>query len=212
MNGDGLDDVVQCPYTIYASQSGKTGKPLFPPTWIIGPKCFKTWLAYFSPTPVDLDGDGKLDVYLNSTASTSGGCAALHGDGAGMWIHKRPYTDGPPGLGPVGDFDGDGKVDIAIGMLTQHVLCLNGADGTRKWQVDTPVNGDIIAADINSDGIMELIFTGQDGLMRAISGKDGQLVWSIPCNGQPIAADVDGDGYLEIVAVDMTHGTLDVIR
>ncbi len=65
----------------------------------------------------------------------------------------------------------------------------------------------VIAADINGDGIKELIFASSDGKIHAVSGKDGHQVWAVTASGQPIVADVDGDGFLEVIAVG-TDGIL----
>jgi outer membrane protein assembly factor BamB len=134
----------------------------------------------------------------------------VHADGRPLWGEFHNNDEGSSGLGPVGDFDADGNVDIAVPVLNGTLLCLNGVDGSHKWRVKTPVVGDVIAADINSDGIKELIFGGNDGKIHSVNGKDGHEVWAITASGQPIAADVDGDGLLEVLAVG-NDGTLRII-
>ena len=59
----------------------------------------------------------------------------------------------------------------------------------------------MVAADVNGDGVMELVYAGRDGRLRAVSGKDGREVWSIAAAGRPVIADVDGDGLVEVLAV-----------
>jgi hypothetical protein len=211
INGDGIDDLVQFPYTIYAVMSGKTGQLIYPTAYLLDKDHFKWWVAYSSPTIADLNGDGKPEVYLNSASYGRGGYATVYPDGKPLWIEKHDNSEGSDGMGPVGDFDGDGKIEIAVGALSGRVICMNGADGSHKWEAKIPVTWDMIAADINGDGIMELISCCKDGMIRAISGKDGHEVWSTPGSGQLITADVNGDGLLEVVIVDYGSGMLKVI-
>jgi outer membrane protein assembly factor BamB len=201
LNRDGMDDLAQMFFTVYGAIRGDTGEPIFPPAFLWGASYFGKWLAYSEPTVADLNGDGKLDVYLNSRLYARGGYAAIHADGKPLWAEFHNNDEGSNGLGPVGDFDGDGKLDIGVPVLNGTLLCLNAADGTHKWQIKTPVTGDVIATDVNGDGIMELLFTTYGGAMRAVSGKDGREIWTIGVSGQPIVADVDGDGWAEVLAV-----------
>jgi outer membrane protein assembly factor BamB len=210
LNGDRIDDLVGMFYTVYGVISGLSGEPIFPPAYLPGPKYFGQWLAYSEPTVADLTGDGSLKVYLNSRLYARGGYAAVHADGRPLWGEFHNNDEGSSGLGPVGDFDADGNVDIAVPVLNGTLLCLNGVDGSHKWRIKTPVVGDVIAADINSDGIKDLIFGGNDGKIHSVNGKDGHEVWAITASGQPIAADVDGDGLLEVLAVG-NDGTLRII-
>ncbi|HEX4588473.1 MAG TPA: FG-GAP-like repeat-containing protein [Gemmataceae bacterium] len=201
LNGDGVDELVQAFYVIYAAVGGDTGTPVFPPVFLPGPRCFGKWIAYSSPTVADLDGDGKPDVYLNSASYARGGYAAVRADGRPLWVEFHDNTEGSDGFGPVGDFDGDGKLEIAAPVLNGMLVCLNAADGKWKWKISTPVTGDVVAADVNGDGVLELVFAGRDGRLRAVSGKDGREVWSVAATGRPIIADIDADGLVEMLAV-----------
>ncbi len=210
VNDDGLDELVFAPFTIYAVASGKTGEPIFPPVELRDKSCFGGGAYYFSPTVADLDSDGKLEVYLNSNSYARGVYATLTIRGKPIWYESHDNTEGSGGFGPVGDFDGDGKLEIGIPVLNGALLCLDAADGSRKWKIDASVANDVIAADVNGDGIVELVFAGADGKMHAVSGKDGSEVWSIAATGRPIVADVNGDGLVEVIAVG-NDGVLRVI-
>lgn len=210
VNGDGVDDLAQMFFTVYGVTDGRSGDPIYPPAFLTGAAYFGKWLAYCEPTIADLNGDGRLDVYLNSRSYARGGYAAVQQDGKPLWAEFHNNDEGSDGLGPVGDFDGDGKLEIAVPVLNGTLLCLNAANGAHKWNIKTPVTGDVIAADVNGDGIMELIFAGRDGQLRAMSGKDGHEIWSLKASGKPIVADVDGEGMLEVLAVG-DDGVLRVI-
>jgi outer membrane protein assembly factor BamB len=201
VNHDGTDDLVQMFFTVYGAISGDTGEPIFPPAFLWGPSYFGKWLAYSEPTVADLDGDGQLDAYLNSRSYACGGYAAVHANGKPLWAEFHNNDEGTDGLGPVGDFDGDGKLEIGVPVINGTLLCLNAADGAHKWRIKSRVTGDVVAADVNSDDIRELVYAGRDGKIHAVSGKDGHEVWTIDGSGPPIVADVDGDGLLEVLGV-----------
>ncbi len=201
LNDDGVDDLVQMFFTIYGAIDGRSGDPLFPPAYLPGPDHFGKWLAYSEPTVADLDRDGSPDVYLNSRSYARGGYASVRADGQALWAEFHNNDEGSDGLGPVGDFDGDGKLEIAVPVLNGTLLCVNAADGSHKWRVSTPVTGDVVAADVNGDRVKELLFAGRDGELHAVSGTDGHEVWRLRAGGSPIVADVDGDGLVEVLAV-----------
>lgn len=210
LNRDGIDDLVQMFFTVYGATHGWTGDPLFPPAFMTGSAYFGKWLAYSEPTVADLNGDGRLDVYLNSRSYARGGYASVQMDGKPLWAEFHNNDEGSDGLGPVGDFDGDGKLEIIVPVLNGTLLCLNAGDGSHKWSIKTPVTGDVVAADLNGDGIPEIVFAGRDGNLRAVSGKDGHELWRISASGRPVVADVDGDGLVEVLAVS-NDGVLRII-
>jgi outer membrane protein assembly factor BamB len=201
MNGDGIDDLVGMFYTVYGVTSGNTGEPVSPPAFLWSPSYLGKWVAYSEPTVADLNGDGQFDVYLNSRSYARGAYAAVQANGKPLWAEFHNNDEGSDGLGPVGDFDGDGKLEIAVPVLNGTLLCLNAADGAHKWTIQAPVTGDVVAADVNGNGIMELLFAGRDGKIHAVSGKDGHEVWTVTVSGQPIVADIDGDGLVEVLAI-----------
>lgn len=207
---DGGDDLIVAQSVIYGAINGKTGTPLYPPTFMPGPHGFGKWIAYASPTAADLDNDGVRDVYLNSRSYARGGYAACRREGQPMWVEFHDNLEGSDGFGPVGDFDGDGHMEIGVPILNGTLACLNAADGTLKWKVKMPVVGDVVAGDVNGDGTMELVFCGLDGWLHAVSGKDGHEAWSIAASGRPVIADLDGDGSTEVLVVG-SDGVLRVI-
>ena len=121
----------------------------------------------------DLDGDGNLDIVLPTTInvvsppSSFTGLVVMSGDGAGHFAKKSTFSidNNKMSRMTTGDFDNDGKTDVAFGFESTTVKILRG-DGLGGLQalvqIDTggnpqhPGNGGIVAADFGADGRTDL--------------------------------------------------------
>jgi len=132
-------------------------------------------------------------------------------------------------LEPIPDLDGDGVMDLAIGVLNHGggivASVHSGASGALLYLLDTPHvplffgDGIVSVADQNGDGVRELVIVGShsgdsnspDGLFQVHSGLDGSLLHSFaPPAGLFLLAhsqsslqalaDIDGDGSEDILA------------
>jgi hypothetical protein len=131
----------------------------------------------FTGQTADFNGDGKLDLLVNTATPTStGGLYLVPGDGKGSFgdpslIYTPPENHVPDAVG-TGDFDGDGRADIAFldydycdqGLCssTLHVLY---NDGDSQF-TDTTTNATVAqtgfsvsTGDLNSDGQTDIFAT-----------------------------------------------------
>ena len=84
-------------------------------------------------------------------------------------------------------------------------LFSKGLSRNTKWEFSP--KGRIFtfpaAADINGDGIIEIVVGSDDHSLYALRGSDGMVAWSFetdgPVRSSPRVADVNGDGVLEVV-------------
>ena len=129
----------------------------------------------------DFNGDGHDDLAIGAPGATGGAGAVyvMSGSGSGLKAaHSQVWTLGSPGLnGPrpapgdafgtalaVGDFNGDGYADLAIGVPGKDgVLVLYGsrnglqAAGSQFVHTQGPLGGSALAAgDFNGDGFSDL--------------------------------------------------------
>jgi len=122
----------------------------------------------------------------------------------------------PVGSGPIslseGDFNGDGKLDLAVSNYegSSVSILLGNGDGTFQPQatlgtLSQPFGSAV--GDINGDGIPDLV-VGNDlesgGLDIFLGDGSGGFTAGIALEGgsclmEPVLADVNGDGYLDIV-------------
>src|SRR6266404_3952385 len=123
----------------------------------------------------------------------------------------------------VGDFNGDGKLDLAVatsGDNTISVLVGNG-DGTFGAAIDYPTGAGpvyLVAVDFNRDGAIDLVVANQSSdTVSVLLGKgDGTFTSAVDFSTgtaptQLNAADLNGDGILDLAVVNQSAGTVSIL-
>jgi subtilisin family serine protease len=185
-DGDGRDEIlVRSPWGIGLLRLG-AGHQLQPLMMAPNGTRFGGWLLntadnQFGPIG-DFDGDGRDEIMVSSPWGigilkyASGGLSApmmaANGSRFGGWLLNTADN----WLGPVGDFDGDGRAELMIGSpWGLGLLELAGsslgalamaANGTRfgGWLLNTFDNRVLAAADYDGDGRDELLITSPWGI------------------------------------------------
>jgi hypothetical protein len=130
----------------------------------------------------DFNGDGRLDIVVtNFSASVHNGSAnVLLGNGDGTFQAAVSYSvGGNPISVAVGDFNGDGKADLAVCNFGGYVSVLLGnGDGTFRPAVNYSVAGaltSIAMGDFDGDGNADLVVTnwGSSGVSVLLGNGDG---------------------------------------
>ncbi|MGZ3428634.1 MAG: FG-GAP repeat domain-containing protein [Polyangia bacterium] len=161
---------------------------------------------------VDLDHDGKADVVLAATPQP----LLLAGNGDGTLAAPRLGPTIPTTDLVAGDFDNDGKPDVAFCGAGTRVLNLVSADGAGGFKViasfTSPNNGasfvHVGAADFNGDKKLDLYADDQSGSLvpflnpggagfSFMQGPTANFVNRIDST----AFDADGDGKPDIVSL-----------
>jgi FG-GAP-like repeat len=179
-----------------------------------------------SPTAIlaaDFNGDGKLDLAVKAAGGPPNYVVeVLLGKGDGSF-QRRSALGGLDSMGGMtaGDFNGDGKLDIAIVDISRYGdawlrLSLGNGDGTFQSTISTqnlhPQPSGIAAGDFNGDGNLDVAITNLDAgwdirrdVDLLLGAGDGTLQFSSfygpPSNfAGPIAADFNGDHKLDLAA------------
>jgi len=146
------------------------GPAWFPILLSNGDGTFQNHVEYpTGPTPDavtvgDFNGDGPLDlVTASGTYLTNNTVSVLLGNGDGTFQPNVDYITGTaPSFAALGDFNGDGRVDMAVVNATSNTvsILLGNGDGAFQPRIDFPApigaNG-IAAGDFNGDGRLDLV-------------------------------------------------------
>ena len=194
------------------------------------------YVRFSSPTLANINSDSKLEIIVGTLKSCGAACgepdvssspylSVLKSDGSVLWeIPVEGHINSSPA---VGDITGDGDPEIVVGLGAENQPAMPGGlvaydrNGNRLWKVTTldrnsnglpdGVFSSPSIADVNNDGIPEVIFGAWDMRMYVVKGTDGTPLvgsGSTPFNywpaemldtiwSSPAIADLNGDGKLE---------------
>ena len=174
----------------------------------------------------DFNGDGMQDLavanYFDNTISV-----LLASATAPCGLTFQPATTYGVGLDPqsvaVGDFNGDGKMDLAAanyGSTTVSILLGNG-DGTFQAKRDFAAGGDpwsVAVGDFNGDGKLDLAVANAGSITVSVllGNGDGTFLvtptYGVGFNPQSVAVgDFNGDGKLDLAVANAGSTTVSVL-
>ena len=148
----------------------------------------------------DLNGDGFMDFVARGESNAGPHIEVMLSDPAnpGKFIRAQRIHIAPRGGNSaamtVNDFDGDGKLDVAVALDERLQVFHGNGDGTLTELVTTPVlaGTELIfpkwmdSGDLNHDGFMDIVMTGAYYRSTVLLGKgdgtfgvaDQLLKWS----------------------------------
>jgi hypothetical protein len=188
----------------------------------------RTFAAGNTPNSVavgDFNGDGTLDLAVVDEGDYLGrsqGVSVLLGNGDGTFQAPRTFSAGPfPASVAVGDFNGDGNLDLAVTNAfastgTVSVLLGNG-DGTFHAARTFPTGSNpqsVVVGDFNGDGVPDLAVADKgiqsyvdSGVSVLLGNGDGsfQAPRIFPAGSDPqslAVGDFNGDGIPDLAVAN----------
>ena len=188
----------------------------------------------------DFNNDGKLDLVIanqdgdSATNVNNDSISVLLGTGNGLFGPATTYqVDHNPQDLTVGDFNGDGKLDIAVSNLNvmsfingQPTLApgpvsvlLGNGNGTFQAQQTFATGGSargIITADFNHDGKLDLAVADSNAVGVLLGNGNGTFgpVTNYAAGNSPtslVAGDFTGDGNVDLALADAGSNTVCVL-
>jgi hypothetical protein len=211
-NKDGKTDLVvttsngNSAMNIYLSNGDGTFSPGM--SYVVYPN------SYVAVADVNGDGSPDLVVVASSYYGYENNVLVFLGNGDGTF--KNPIF-GPSDYyyseAAIGDFNRDGKLDLAVGTSSGIAFLAGNGDGTFKTQVYSDaglqLSGFLIASDFSGDGKLDLASrSGFDYAGAIVMGGNGDGTFGPPTefdsdsNGygtaSPIAGDFNSDGVSDL--------------
>jgi hypothetical protein len=175
----------------------------------------------------DFNGDGILDLAVaNAGTVPVGTISILIGNGDGTFQDHVDYATGAgPSWVATGDFNSDGKLDLAVsegnlGAGTTVGVLLGNGDGTFEPVVHYTAGANptyVLTADFNGDNNLDLAVVNCVGTVSILLGNgDGSFgphqdftVGSCPTGG--VAADFNQDGKIDLAVPNWGDGSGDSV-
>ena len=176
----------------------------------------------------DFNGDGKLDLAVVNTCGDDPSCVSAGtvsvflGDGAGNFTLASSLPAGSrPQSVVVGDFNGDGTLDLAVANTSSNTVSILLGDGTGNFTLVSSIAdvepNSIAVGDFNLDGKLDLAVASGSGTVSVFLG-DGSANFTLasqPAAGASpwsiAAGDFNGDGKLDLAVVNFYSNTVSVL-
>jgi hypothetical protein len=169
----------------------------------------------------DLRGAGHDDLIV---AKQDGTVTTLLGDGTGHFATLSPFAAGSGAVSGIaaGDFNGDGKPDLAIAQSASNTVTvlLGRGDGTFQAGVPYAVgNGPValVAASLRGNGTPDLVTVNRAANTFSVLLGNGDGTFSssqdFVAGNSPIAiaaGDFNSDGHADLAIVNFQDSTLSV--
>jgi hypothetical protein len=188
-----------------------------PVTMLTGPTLAKTAQTFSEAVLADVNGDGHLDAIAVSTGTDEVGVFLNNGDGSlAPVVTYGVGTGAQPRSVAVGDFNGDGHLDLAVsspGLVSISVLLGTATGFGPVKQVAAANNTRVLVGDFNNDGKADLLGYGTGGITVLPGTGTGTfsaavVQTSVPTNIQRLAvAKVNKDQSLDLVGMTSPYSS-----
>ena len=203
VNGDGRVDLVQAALNRLQVQLALPGGGFEDPV--------ATVVAGSAVRLADVNEDGLLDIVLSAEVRLNQG-GGVFGPPTALSVGNQP------GALTVGDFSGDGHLDVVVANRAGASVSLLTGNGLGAFTAGTPLTGfqvpsAVCLTDLNNDGRLDLVVADYTKL-TAYAGSAAGFTTSVSLNLPQesstrclAAADLNKDGYQDLVCGNQDIGS-----
>jgi len=216
-NGDGIPDIVNSPFggiaILLGNGDGTFAAPLVPDV--------DSGDGINAICVGDFNGDGITDLLVED--EDTGKLTVLLGKGDGTFTVGQSMPCFRASLA-VADFNGDGKLDVALSGVAQATILLGNGDGTFTAAPNPPpsTSSQLVAADFNGDGKIDLALVSYNSTTFALTpitillGNGDGTFTAAPSQPQfvasnLVAADFNGDGKIDLATINVTGSAVAIL-
>ena len=194
-----------------------------------------SWAAVVSPVSLpgggfsavvtgDFNNDGQLDLIVANNEGDN--VSILLGNGDGTFQPAVSYSAGAgtlPDSIAVGDFNGDGKLDLAVASSARGSvsILLGNGDGTFQAAVEylaVSNPSSVAVGDFNGDGKLDVVVanSGSNNVSVLLGNGDGTfqnaLDFNVGSSPSSVAVgDFNGDGKLDLAVANNASGNVSIL-
>jgi len=190
---------------------------------------YETGFSPWSVSAGDFDSDGNMDIATANYNSNTISILRNASPGIGT-INFESKDDFTTGTGPfsisTGDFDGDGKIDLAVANSDAASASVFRNIGSGSGFIDFSPKSDfttgasprsIAAGDLDNDGKIDLVVSGTGvSVLRNTSSGSGNIAYaskadfSVGSEPRKVSiGDLNGDGKVDLVTANETNPGVD---
>jgi len=211
---DGIDDLVVADTATTAYFVKSNGDKTFGRPLALTQARGSRWIAMG-----DWDNDGSLDLAASNLNTST--LTTFLGTGAGGFTLTQTLTSGREHTLEALDYDGDGTVDLALGVGLPGIRIHKGTgDGKFVYQKNVSNLGCveyIAVGDLNNDGKGDIAPTCIDDATAYVGVSQGNAIYTRTLSApfgtgteSSALADIDGDGNQDLALVSQGTGILRV--
>ena len=160
----------------------------------------------------DFNGDGKQDIAVSNYGSNGSSVSIRLGDGLGGFSGTTDVSVGTQPLSvAVGDFNGDGKQDIAVANYSSSTVSIRLGDGMGGFSGTTDVSVgsnpiSVAVGDFNGDGRQDIASANYGAGGHSVSIRLG-VVAEINLQGGVNPTTCGGTGSISFTSTNIAEGS-----